>query len=69
MDFYNSQRYTAPESVPCTTVELKFFIEQGYFTLSSPFFGDDEQNVEGSGTVKEWKERYKATVTKEVTLA
>jgi len=68
VDFYNSPSYTAPENVPCTTAELKFFIEQGYFTLSSPFFGDEDQSVEGGGNVKEWKDRYKARVTKEVTL-
>jgi len=65
VDFYNSPSYTAPENVPCTTAELKFFIEQGYFTLSSPFFGDEDQSVEGGGNVKEWKDRYKARVTKE----
>ena len=66
VDFYNSHSYTAPESVPCTTAELKFFIEQGYFTLSSPFFGDNNQSVIGGGTVKDWKELYMTRVTKEV---
>lgn len=69
VDYYNSQRYASPENVPCTTAELKVFIEQGYFTLSSPFFGDDEQTLEGGGTVKEWKQRYMATLRKEVKLS
>ena len=68
VDYYNNNSYTAPENVPCTTAQLKSFIEQGYFTLSSPFFGDDEQSVEGGGTIKEWKELYRVTVTKQVEL-
>lgn len=67
VDFYNSNRHAAPEDVPCSTDELKSFVGQGYFTLSSPFFGDDRQSIVGGGTVKEWKELYQTTVTKEVT--
>lgn len=67
VDFYNSDNHAAPEDVPCSTAEMKSFVEQGYLTLSSPFFGDDGQRVVGGGTVKEWKELYQTTVTKEVT--
>lgn len=67
VDFYNSNKHAAPEDVPCSTAEMKSFVEQGYFTLSSPFFGDDGQSIVGGGTVKEWKELYQTTVTKEVT--
>lgn len=66
VDFYNSNKHAAPESVPCSTTDLKTFVDQGYFTLSSPFFGDERQLVVGGGTVKEWKERYRSTVTKQV---
>lgn len=66
VDFYNSKRHAAPESVPCSNDDMKTFVDQGYFTLSSPFFGDDEQLVEGGGNVKQWKERYRSTVTKQV---
>ena len=68
MDFYNSNKRAAPEAVPCSTAELKSFAEQGFFTLSSPFFGDDEQSVAGGGTVQEWKEMYLSTVQREVSL-
>ncbi|PFX22226.1 Gamma-aminobutyric acid type B receptor subunit 1 [Stylophora pistillata] len=65
VDFFNSKKHAAPESVPCSTDDLKTFVDQGYFTLSSPFFGDDEQPVVGGGTVKQWKERYRSTVAKQ----
>ena len=68
VDFYNSNKHAAPEAVPCSTAELKSFAEQGYFTLSSPFFGDDGQSVVGGGTVQEWKELYLSTAKKEVSL-
>ena len=68
MDFYNSIKHAAPEAVPCSTAELKSFAEQGYFTLSSPFFGDDGQSVVGGGTVQEWKEMYRSTVKNEASL-
>lgn len=68
MDFYNSNKHAAPEAVPCSTAELKSFAEQGFFTLSSPFFGDDGQSVVGGGTVQEWKEMYLSAVQKKVNL-
>lgn len=68
VDFYNSMKHAAPEAVPCSTAELKSFAEQGYFTLSSPFFGDDAQSIVGGGTVREWKEMYRSNVKKEVSL-
>ena len=61
-------KHAAPEAVPCSTAELKSFAEQGYFTLSSPFFGDDGQSIVGGGTVLEWKEMYRSNVKKEVIL-
>lgn len=68
VDFYNSRSYTSPENVPCTSDQLKSFVDQGYFTLSFPFFGDDKQKVVGGGTVKEWKERYMFRVASEVLI-
>lgn len=65
VDYYNSAFYTAPESVPCTTTELRFFVDQGYFTLSSPFFAADNETVQGGQTVKQWKKRYAANLQKE----
>ena len=66
VDFYNSEDHSAPEMVPCSTSEMKLFVDQGYLTLSAPFFGEDEQNVIGGGTVKDWKEEYQEHVDKEV---
>lgn len=68
VDFYNSNKHAALEAVPCSTAELQSFAEQGFFTLSSPFFGDDGQSVVGGGTVQEWKELYLSTVQKEASL-
>jgi len=52
--------------VPCSTSEMQEFVSGGYFSLSNAFFGNDWDNIQGGGTVSQWKQEYEERVKKEV---
>ena len=45
---------------------MKELVDQGYFSLSSAYFGEDSQAVVGGGTVEDWKMDYKKRLVNEV---
>lgn len=57
-DKHNDQPYTTTEHVPCSSSDMKTLVDQGYFTLSVSFYGEDEDVIQGGGTVKQWKNEY-----------
>ncbi|KAK3745173.1 hypothetical protein QZH41_011976, partial [Actinostola sp. cb2023] len=57
-DKYNGNAYASTERVPCSSKEMKKFVDQGYFSLSGSFYGDDNEVMAGGGTVKAWKDDY-----------
>ena len=57
-DKYNGNAYASTERVPCSSKEMKKFVDQGYFSLSGSFYGDDNEVMAGGRTVKAWKDEY-----------
>ena len=45
---------------------MKELVDQGYFSLSTAFFGEDSQPVVGGGTVRDWKREYGKRLINEV---
>ena len=41
-------------------------MDQGYFSLSASYFGEDPQRIVGGGTVEEWKKEYGERLANEV---
>ena len=56
-------------SVPCSTADLKEFVNGGYFTLSNAFYGEELDTILSGGTVSQWRQEYERRVRKQVISA
>lgn len=45
---------------------MKRLVDQGYFTLSGSFYGDDLDVIQSGGTVKKWKDEYNKKASEKV---
>ncbi|XP_077982551.1 uncharacterized protein LOC144437483 [Glandiceps talaboti] len=60
-DYYNSPEYSPQESVPCSTAEMAVAI-QGIMAFTSTNMQDDDIEIVGGITVKEFNDKYRQII-------